>query len=84
MKVVQLHCVDPKKVFDPTPTPKLAYQRPKKTKTTSILSQIQMSEFRESQKMKVVQLQKQTPTPFLNRTPTPKIAHQGPTKSPQN
>ena len=60
------------------------HQGPKKTKITPKLSQIQMSEFRESQKMKVVQVNEWTPKQFLNPTLNPKIAHQGPKKSRTN
>ena len=54
MIVVQLHEQTPKQWSNPTPTPKPANQGPKKTKMTQKLSQIKMSEFKESQKMKVV------------------------------
>ena len=54
---------------------------PKKTKMTPKLSQIQMPEFRESQKMKVVQLHEWTPKRFLNPTLHPKIAYYDPKMS---
>ena len=48
MKVVQLHEKTPKQLWNPTPTPKPANFGPKKTKMSPKLSQIQISEFRES------------------------------------
>ena len=45
------------------------------------LSQIQMSDFTESQKMKVVQLHKQNPKQLLKPTVNPNIAHLGPKMS---
>ena len=47
---------------------------------TPKLSQIQISELRESQKMKVVQLHEQTPKRLSNPTPTQEIANYGPRK----
>ena len=81
MKVVQPHKSTPKQLTNPTLTPKIAPQGPKKSKMTPKLSQNQMSEFKVTQKMKVVQLHEQTPKQILNPTPTQKIAHQGPKKS---
>ena len=48
--------VDPKTVVKPYSDPQTSQLGPHKTKTTPKLSQIQMSEFRESLKMKVIQL----------------------------
>ena len=50
MKVTQLHEQNPKQFLNPTPTPKLAHQGPKKSKMTKKLSQIQMSELKEIRK----------------------------------
>ena len=44
---------------------------------TQKLSQNQMSELKETNKMKVVQLHELTPNQLLNPTPTPKIARYG-------
>ena len=78
MKVVQLHESTPNQLLNPTPTPKIACQGPKKSKMAPKLSQNQMSELKEKKKMKVVQLHEQTQNQLLNPTPTPKIARQGP------
>ena len=71
MKVLQLHQQTQKQLLNPTPTPKI--------KIAPKLSQDQMSEQKETQKMKVVQLDEQTPKQFLNPT-THKISQQGPKK----
>ena len=81
MKVVELHEQIPKQYLNPTLTPKIAHQGPKKSKMTTKLSQKQMSEWKETQKMKIVRLHEQTPKQLSNPTPTPKMAHQGPKKS---
>ena len=65
----------PKKVLNPSPTPKIARWGPKKSEMTLKLSQNKMSEFKNTKKMKVVQLHNYTPKQFSNPTPTPKIAH---------
>ena len=54
IKVVQVHEQNPKHFLNPNPTPKMAHQGPKKSKLTPKLSQNQMSELKETQKMKVV------------------------------
>ena len=81
MKAVQLHEQTRKQCMNPSPTPKIARQDPKKSKMTPKLSQNQMSALEETKKMKVVQLHEQTPNQLLNPTPIPKIARQGPKKS---
>ena len=81
MKVTQLHEQNPKQFLNPTPTPKLAHQGPKKSKMIQKLSQIQMSELKEIKKMKVVQLHEQSPKQLSNPIPTPNPAHQGPKKT---
>ena len=67
--------------MNPSPTPKIVRWGPKKSKMIQQISQNQMSEFKETQKMKVVQLHKQTPKQLSNLTPTPKLAHYGPKKT---
>ena len=74
MKVVQLHEQTPKQLANPTPTPKPAHESPKKTKMTPKLIQIQMSEFKESQKLKVVKLHECTTKQFLSPTLNTKVA----------
>ena len=82
MKVVQLYEQTPKQLSNLTPTKKPAHWGPKKTKMIPTLSQIQMSQLKETSKMKVVQLYEQTPKQFSNPSPTPqKKAHQGSQKS---
>ena len=71
-KVVSLYKKTSKQFLNPTPTPKIAYQGPKKSKMTQILSQNQKAELKELQKIKVVHLHKQSPFQFLSPTPTPK------------
>ena len=55
--------------------------RAPKNRNDPKLSQIQISEFRESKKIKVVQVNEWTLKQFLNPTLNPKIAHWGPKKS---
>ena len=74
MKVVQLHEQTPNQLLNPTPTPKIARQGPKKSKMTTKLSQNQMSESKVTQKMKVLQLHEQTAKQCLSPTLNPKIA----------
>ena len=75
MKVVQLHEYTPKQFLNPSLTPKIGRQGPKKSKMTPKFSQNQISELKEAKKMKVVQLHEQTPKQLSNPTLTPKIAH---------
>ena len=56
MKVVQLHEVTRKTVFEPFPNPKISLLGPQKVKTTPKLSQNQMSDLKEYIKMKIGQL----------------------------
>ena len=77
MKVGQLHEQTPKQFSNPTPTPEIAHQGPKKPKMTPKLSQNQRSELKEEQKIKVVQLHEYTPKQYLNSTATSKKAHHG-------
>ena len=77
-EVVQLHEQTLKQCLDPSPTPKIARQGPKKSKMTPKLSQNQMSELKETKKMKVVQLHDQTQKQLGNTITTPKLACQGP------
>ena len=78
IKAVKLHEQNRKQFLNPTPTPKIAHQGPKKSNRTPKLSQDQKSELKELQKIKVVQLHEQAQKQFLNPIPTPKIDHQGP------
>ena len=66
MNVVQLHEWTPKQFLHPSLNPKIAHQRPIKSKMTPKLSQNQMSEVEETQRIKVVQLYEWTPKQFLN------------------
>ena len=79
-KVISLYQETPKQFLNPTPTPKIARQGPKKSKMAPKLSQNQISESKVTQKMKVVQLHEQTPKQCLSPSRTPKIARQGPQK----
>ena len=56
MKVAQLHEQTKKQDLNPSPTPKIARQGPKKLKMTPKLSQNQISELKETKKMKAAQL----------------------------
>ena len=71
MKVEQLHEQTTKQFSKSTPIPKIAHYGPKSQKMTPTLSQNQMPELKETQKMKVVQLPEQTPKQLSNPTPTP-------------
>ena len=66
MKVVKLHEQTLKQCMNPSPTPKIAPQGPKKSKMTPKLSQNQTSELKETKKMKVVKLHEQTPKQLSN------------------
>ena len=79
-KVLSLYEETPKQFLNPTLTPKMAHQGPKKLKMTPKSSQNPKLELKELQKIKVAQLHEQTPKQFFNCTQTPKIAHQGPQK----
>ena len=46
-KFISLYEETPKQFFNPTPTPKIAHQGPKKSKMTQKSSQYQKSEFKE-------------------------------------
>ena len=67
MKVVQLHECTPKQFLNPTP-PQNSPLAAQKVKMTPTLSQNQMPEFNETQKMKVVQLHEWTQKDLLNPT----------------
>ena len=67
-------------VFKPYPSPKIGHQGPKKSKRTQKLSQNQISELNEPQKIKVVQLHEQTTKQLSNPTPTPQTSPLGPNR----
>ena len=67
MKGEQIHEQTTKQFLNSTPIPKIAHYGPKSQKMTPTLSQNQMPELKETQKMKVVQLHEQTPKHLSNQ-----------------